>query len=161
MIPIQHPIANVRNEMNAVYIDTNYSGPLVFSGKGAGSLPTASAVVSDLVFYGTRFGQKDFSEKNLYEPASLVTLDESEERFYLRFNTVDRPGVISAITGVLGSHQISISSVRQYEPSTEPVKLIIITHKAQESKVRLSLEEIDKCEFIKEKSVMMRLENLP
>lgn len=161
MIPIQHPIANVRNEMNAVYLNTNYSGPLVFSGKGAGSLPTASAVVSDLVFYGSRIGRKDFSEKNVYEKGQLVSLEESEERFYLRFNTLERPGVISAITGVLGAKKISISSVRQYEPSTEPVKLIIITHRAQESSVREALEEIDKLEFIKEESVMMRLENLP
>ncbi|MCB1177196.1 MAG: ACT domain-containing protein, partial [Leptospiraceae bacterium] len=143
------------------YVDTNYSGPLMFSGKGAGSLPTASAVVSDLVYYGSRLGKKEFSEKNLYSKADIVSLEESEERFYMRFNAVDKPGVISTITAVLGANNISISSVRQYE-TVEPVKLVIITHEAKESAVRSSVEKIDQMnDIIKEKTVLMRLENLP
>lgn len=163
MVPLSHPISGVANEMNAVYVYTKYAGPLMFSGKGAGSLPTASAVVSDLVYYGSRIGlTKEFSENNIFPKAKLVPSSEAEERFYLRFNTIDRPGVIASISQILGKNGISIASVRQNETKKMPVEVIFLTHKAKEIDVRNAIEEIDKTgDYIQESSVMMRLEELP
>ena len=162
MIPLTHPIASVRNEMNAIFFETSFSGPSMLLGKGAGSLPTASAILSDLVFYGSRRGQENlFREKNHFSQGSLVPSGENQARYYLRFKTVDRPGVLGEITSIIGRNSISISSMRQNESREEPVELIIITHEAFEKDVRNSLQEIDKkFDIIRGKSIMIRLEDL-
>ncbi|HNE09899.1 MAG TPA: homoserine dehydrogenase, partial [Leptospiraceae bacterium] len=73
MIPLTHPIASVRNEMNAIFFETSFSGPSMLLGKGAGSLPTASAIISDLVFYGSRLNELgEIKEKNLFEEGKLT-----------------------------------------------------------------------------------------
>lgn len=162
MIPLDHPIASVRNEMNAIYFSTNFSGPSMLLGKGAGSLPTASAILSDLVYYGTR-RSKDFTlrEKNIFPDGNPMPSGENRARYYLRFKTVDRPGVLGEITSIIGRNLVSISSMRQNETNHAPVELIIITHEAMERDVRHSLLEIDKrSDIIKAKSIMIRLEDL-
>lgn len=162
MVPLTHPIASVRNEMNAIYFDTEFSGPSMLLGKGAGSLPTASAVISDLVYYGSRIGNRgEISEKNIFEKAKLVPPGENRARYYLRFKTVDKPGVLGEITSIIGRNEVSISAMRQNESESEPVDLIITTHYAQEKDVRHSLEEADRLDhIIKSKSMMIRLEDL-
>ncbi|MBE7413071.1 MAG: homoserine dehydrogenase [Leptospiraceae bacterium] len=160
MIPLSHPIANVMNEMNAVYFHSEFSGPTILMGKGAGSLPTASAVVSDLVFYSSRIGKdKNSLEKNLFSPAEMMNPEESVLKFYLRFNTVDKPGVLGHITDVLGNNNISISTVRQNESNKEPIEVIVITHKSKERDILKSLKEIDEMtDIIKEKTILVRLQ---
>lgn len=161
MVPLKHPIAGVMNEMNAVYVYTNYSGPLMFFGKGAGSLPTASAVVSDLVYYGSRIYNQNKVFNNLFKKGKIIPTSETEEKFYLRFNTFDKPGVIAYIANVLGENQISISSVRQEETKKEPAEVILLTHKAKEKNLRKAIEEIDKNkDYILEPTIMMRIEEL-
>lgn len=162
MIPLAHPIASVRNEMNAIFFETSFSGPSMLLGKGAGSLPTASAILSDLVFYGSRRGQSEiFREQNLFPEGKLLPPGENRARYYLRFKTVDRPGVLGEITSIIGRNLVSISSMRQNESNSEPVELIIITHEAMEKDVRNSLLEIDKrADIIKGKSIMIRLEDI-
>jgi homoserine dehydrogenase len=86
---------------------------------------------------------------------------ENRARYYLRFKTVDRPGVLGEITSIIGRNLVSISSMRQNESNSEPVELIIITHEAMEKDVRNSLSEIDKrADIIKGKSIMIRLEDI-
>jgi homoserine dehydrogenase len=162
MIPLDHPIASVRNEMNAIYFETSFSGPCMLLGKGAGSLPTASAIISDLVYYGSRRTQSTlFREQNIFTEGSLLPAGENRARYYLRFKTVDKPGVLGEITSIIGRNLVSISSMRQNESNGEPVELIIITHEAMEKDVRHSLLEIDKrTDIIKGKSIMIRLEDL-
>ncbi len=161
MVPIHHPIAGVMNEMNAVYVYSNYSGPMMFFGKGAGSLPTASAVISDLVYYGSRIGSETGFENNLFHRVKIIPTSEIEEKFYLRFNTYDRPGVIAYIANILGKNKISISSVRQEETKKEPAEVIFLTHKTKEKSVRKAIEEIDKNrEYILQPTIMMRIEEL-
>jgi homoserine dehydrogenase len=161
MVPLAHPIASVMNEMNAVFFETNYSGPVMLVGKGAGSLPTAAAVISDIVYYSARVGNNARAkENNFSDMADLVPIGENIERFYIRFNTIDEPGVLGEITNILGRNHISISSVRQLESKQEPVQVVIITHPAQEAKLRRAIDEIDTLEMIKERSVIIRLEKL-
>lgn len=134
MIPIKHPFANIMNEMNAVYYQTAYAGTGMFVGKGAGSLPTASSVVSDILYYGARRNKSIFQEKNTFPQAMISEANVSLVRYYLRFTTVDLPGVLSEISKVLGDHGVSISSVRQNETEKEPVEVVVITHPATDRK---------------------------
>lgn len=143
MIPIKHPFANIMNEMNAVYYQTAYAGTGMFVGKGAGSLPTASSVVSDILYYGARRNKGIFQEKNIFPQAMISEANVSLVRYYLRFTTVDLPGVLSEISKVLGDHGVSISSVRQNETEKEPVEVVVITHPATEESIKNSLKIID------------------
>ncbi|WP_016760439.1 homoserine dehydrogenase [Leptospira weilii] len=159
MIPVKHPFANIMNEMNAVYYQTVYAGPGMFVGKGAGSLPTASSVVSDVLYYGARRNKGLSREKNLFPQAMISEANGSLVRYYLRFTTVDLPGVLSEISKVLGDHGISISSVRQNEAEKEPVEVVVITHPATEEKIKKSLKIIDGLSLIRHTSVAIRLED--
>ena len=161
MIPLEHPLASVKYEMNTIYFETSYSGPSMLMGKGAGSLPTASAVVADILYYAERKINKNSAlENNLFEKGKIASSKETEARFYIRLKTVDRPGVLGVITNILGKNSVSISSIRQNESLTEPVELIILTHKSKAGNVINSIEEIDKQQdIIKEKSIYLRLEN--
>ncbi|UPO15319.1 homoserine dehydrogenase [Leptospira borgpetersenii] len=159
MIPVKHPFANIMNEMNAVYYQTVYAGPGMFVGKGAGSLPTASSVVSDVLYYGARRNKGLSREKNLFPQATISEANGFLGRYYLRFTTVDLPGVLSEISKVLGDHGISISSVRQNEAEKEPVEVVVITHPATEENIKKSLKIIDELPLIRHTSVAIRLED--
>ena len=159
MVPISHPLAGVRNEMNAIFLDTSYSGPLIFSGKGAGSLPTASAVFSDILFYGSRIGDKDYLEKNTFSEGNTTPHGQETGRYYIRFNTIDKPGVLAEIAHHLGKNNVSISTVRQDESTGETAEVIILTHKCREIDLRNSIKDIDLLSIIKSNSVVVRIED--
>jgi homoserine dehydrogenase len=161
MIPLEHPLASVKFEMNTIYFETSYSGPSMLMGKGAGSLPTASAVLSDIVYYAERKINKNSAlENNLYEKGNIVSGKDTEARFYIRLKTIDKTGVLGQVTSILGKNSVSISSFRQNESKTEIVELIILTHKSKVGGVISAIEEIDaKKDIIKEKSIFLRLEN--
>jgi homoserine dehydrogenase len=161
MLPLEHSLSSVKNEMNAIFLQTNYSGSLLFSGKGAGSLPTASAILADIVFYSSRMGNMDsYSENNQFSVAGITPQGQETGRFYIRFNTIDKPGVLAEISHHLGKNNISISTVRQDESPREPVEVIILTHKCNESNLRSAIQEIDQLSIIQSKSVLVRLEEL-
>lgn len=155
MIPEDHPLASVRNEFNSIMFDGDMTGAIILNGRGAGSLPTASAIVSDII---------QLSGKNEYhglptEKAVLMSPEERVSRYYLRLQTEDSPGILSQISGVLGIHNISIASVMQKEVTEGYVPLIIVTHEAVESNMFRCIEEIENFEFIKEKAILIRVED--
>ena len=155
MIPEEHPLASVRNEFNSIMFEGDMTGAIILNGRGAGSLPTASAIVSDIV---------QLSEKNEYHgvltgKAELMSPEQRVSRYYLRLQTEDSPGILSQISGVLGVHNISIASVMQKEVTAGYVPLIIVTHEAVESNMLKCIEEIEKFSFIKEKVILIRVED--
>lgn len=158
MVPFSHPISGIRNEMNAVYLETNYSGPLLFSGKGAGSLPTASAVVSDIIFYGSRISAESGYERNLYPKAEAIPETERTEKFYIRFEAKDQPGVLGEITSVLGRNNISIATLHQKEIQSKSAEIIMITHPGLEKNLRKSMDEILKAGCLAHTPVVLRLQ---
>ncbi len=156
MIPKDHPMASVRNEFNSIMFDTDMADAVVLNGRGAGSRPTSSAVISDIVELADK---KEFLGKFTGQ-AELMLPSERVSRYYIRLQTEDSPGILSQISGVLGNHNISIASVIQKEVSDAYVPLIIVTHEAIESEIFKCINEIENFEFVKESITIIRVEDL-
>jgi homoserine dehydrogenase len=166
MVPEDDLIATVRGVFNAIYLVGDAVGETLFYGKGAGEMPTASAVVSDLIEVGRNIltgssgGVPVASfQKKERRPIRLRPMDEIRTLYYLRFIAEDRPGVLSNIAGVLGKHNISISQVLQKgRKQGGHVPVVMMTHQALERDVRSALAEIDKMSYVSEKTLLIRVE---
>jgi homoserine dehydrogenase len=164
MVPNSHLLASVRNELNAVFVRGSYVGDTMFYGPGAGQLPTASAIVSDLVdlsrdlrlMDGEHFCNRSI---NTEAEAQTVPIEEISNRFYIRMYTQDRPGILSEVSGVLGREKISISSVVQLETQEqdEYVPVVILTHSAPEASMARALQRIREFPFIRGEVACIRL----
>ncbi|MFC1897031.1 homoserine dehydrogenase [Chloroflexota bacterium] len=161
-IPEDSLLAKVTGVYNAVLVEGDLVGQVLFYGQGAGPLATSSAVVSDIVAeardiilnVGNRFQVK------LGAGALIKPMPEIETRYYLRMNVADRSGVLAQITKVLGDHQISISSVIQKEADSaaQTAEAVIMTHPAQEKAMQQALEELKHLEVVKEIGNFVRVE---
>ena len=160
MIPEGHHLASVRNEYNSVMFDCDMTDPVILTGRGAGSNPTASAVLSDIVQIAVRDAAYE-SPLVTDGPAAHIEAGMRISRYYLRLQTDDRPGILSQIAGVLGANGISISSVIQKEIHPEHVPLIFMTHQAREEGMMKALDEIRKFEFIRGEVMLIRVEDSP
>jgi homoserine dehydrogenase len=162
------PMADVRNAYNAVRVVGDAVEDVFFYGLGAGQNPTASAVVADVI--DTIIGRAALTFKTLdlwsdrrEAPISARDPNKIPGRYYLRFNVEDRSGVLSELAGVLGRHKISISSLMQHEADEDEggtaniVPLVIITHSAPEGAICQAVEEIDKLDCVRPKSVRLRI----
>jgi len=168
LIPKTHPFASVDNEYNAVLLDGDACGEIIFYGKGAGGFPAASAVVSDIMFLARQIsaGTAGKIPYVSYEPAkklSFLSVEQTEGCYYLRFNMADRPGVLSKISGILGKCKVSIASVYQKEPLFKyrrGVPVLMLTHSTNESALKEAIDEIDKLKITKSRTVLFRIEEL-
>jgi homoserine dehydrogenase len=168
MIPEGHLLSTVEGVFNAIYIKGDAIGPTLFYGQGAGQMPTGSAVVSDLVELGRNLlvqasGRRvpllSFQESAI-EKIPLKKMEEVVMRFYMRFSALDRPGVLSKISGILGKNDISISSVIQKGRQVNgAVPIVMMTHEAKEKNVHRALKEIDRLGVILGKTMFIRVEN--
>ncbi len=168
MIPASHSMANINGVLNAVRVCDNYMEENILVGHGAGSLPTGSAVVGDVVEIARNIisGAKDRLPAQSYQgkhvgEIPLKNIEAVESEYFLRFSVLDQPGVLSKISGILGDHSIGIESViqRGRDPQGKGVPLIIMTHRAVEKNVRAALSEIDRLEVVCQKSNFIRVEN--
>jgi homoserine dehydrogenase len=161
------PLAEVRGPYNAIRVVGDAVGDTLFYGRGAGMMPTASAVVGDLI--DVVIGRSALTARALdlwpvpAAPARLTPPTLVRSRFYLRFTIADRPGVIGKLATVLGGHGISIASVIQHDPGDDapeqsPVPLVIMTHLAVESDVKAALAEIDRLDIVTAPSIRLGVE---
>ncbi len=165
LISKDHPLASINGIFNAIFLDTDPLGDILLSGQGAGQMSAASGVVSDLINFASRQGSKATSfPANLHaESATTVikSIDQIESKFYIRIMAIDKPGVLSQITGILGQHNIGINSVTQkVHNRMAAVPVVMLTDYALENMVRIALDEIHKTTVIKSKPVVIRMENL-
>ncbi len=166
LIPQHYILASVGGVFNAVYIVGDAVGPLLCYGQGAGQMPTASAVVSDIVEIAQDILSQRPSHSNSLplrraEEVGIQVLDISEARcrYYLRVSALDQPGVLSQISGILGVHHISISSVIQKERHEESsVPVVMMTHEAKEGDMRGALQAIDQLEVVTGNTICIRVE---
>jgi homoserine dehydrogenase len=160
------PLAEVRGAYNAIQVVGDAVGDTLFYGRGAGQMPTASAVVADIIDTALGRAQLTFKTLRLWAQ-SEKTLPAApplsvQGRYYLRFQADDRPGVLGQIASVLGAHGISIASVIQHDPQDEregvSVPLVIMTHHAVEANVNKAVQEIDRLGSVNRSSVSLRVE---
>jgi len=168
LIPEEHLLSTVEGVFNAIYIKGDAIGPTLFYGQGAGQMPTGSAVVSDLVELGRNLliqakGRRvpllSFQESAI-QRISLKKMEDVVMPFYMRFSALDRPGVHSKISGILGKNDISIASVIQKGRQIRgAVPVVMMTHEAKEKNVHRALKEIDQLGVILGKTMFLRVEN--
>ncbi|AHE95382.1 homoserine dehydrogenase [Thermocrinis ruber] len=165
-IPSDNPLAKVSDVYNAVLVEGDFVGKTMFYGRGAGSKPTASAVVSDIVDIAKSIGSCK-SQSWLWESKEGFRINKNfYSRYYLRFDVPDRPGVLAKIANVLAEYQISIASVLQKEKvckmagrEGQPiVPLVILTHKAYEMDMQRAIREIQQLPVVEGKPVIIRVE---
>jgi len=168
LIPEGHLLSTVEGVFNAIYIKGDAIGPTLFYGQGAGQMPTGSAVVSDLVelgrnllvqAQGRRVPLLSYQESAI-EKIPLKKMGDVVMRFYMRFSALDRPGVLSRISGILGKNEISISAVIQKGRKINgAVPIVMMTHEAKEENLHRALREIDRLNVILGKTIFIRVEN--
>jgi len=163
LLPENHLLSSVDGVFNAIYVSSDLAGDLLFYGPGAGQLSAASAVVSDLVdltqdikaglFRPTLNTVADKTVKKLRK------VDDFRSRYYIRFMVLDKPGVLAKISGVLAKFGISIGSVSQKERNkTQFIPVVMLIHEAREKDMRNALGVINRMDVIKEKPVVIRME---
>ncbi len=157
LISLDHPLAGTSLAYNAVYLDTQPAGELLFYGEGAGGIPASSSVISDIV----NIASSKQSLARREEKVVIRNIEDIRSRYYIRFMAQDRPGVLAEISKILSLKHISIASVTQKERDQEKfVPIIMITHEACERNIRKALSEIDKLKVIKSPSQIIRIEDL-
>ncbi len=163
MLPKDYLIAKVDGPFNAIYVEGDATGSTMYYGRGAGSVPTGSAVVSDIADIARNIQKNAIGRvptiPNISGDVRLRKMDDIVSRYYFRFSALDKPGVLSKISGILGSHNISITSVIQKGRMVgEAVPLVVLTHEAKEKDMRQAIEEIDKLPVVMGKTVVIRVE---
>lgn len=167
LLPADHLLSTVSGPFNAIFVKGDAVGSTLFYGPGAGMMPTASAVVSDLVDLSRnlrlginrRVPLLSYQRPYLKE-GDIKSIENITCPYYLRFTVVDRPGVLSRISGILGDLDISIASVIQKGRRAEKaVPIYIVTHEAREKNMQKALQVIDRLPIIVDKTVYMRIED--
>jgi homoserine dehydrogenase len=151
-----HPLASVRLSFNAVFVEGEAVGQLMFYGPGAGGGPTASAVLGDLIDAATNRLQGSSASLGVLAPVELVPIDELRCGYYLSIQVSDEPGVLAAVAGAFGTNGVSIRSMVQ-EGQGDAAGLVFITHVARESDVRATIAELDQLDAVRRIGSVIRL----
>ncbi len=160
-IPYDHPLASVHNVNNAIYIKGDAVGEVMLYGHGAGQMPTASAVLGDVIEISrnilhnaiNRIGCTCFDEK------TVIDISQLKSEYYIRMTVLDRPGVLAGIAGVFGNNRVSIATVLQQVSRGSLAELILITHTVKESDLRDSLLILKDMSIVSEINNVIRVEN--
>lgn len=168
MIPEDHLLSQVRGAYNALYITGDSVGKVMLYGMGAGQMPTGSAVVADILDIARdllsgsvgRIAAMGIPFKTI-ERAEIKSMSKLSGNYYCRFDAKDRPGVLSAISGILADHNISIESVVQKKQDVDSfVPIVMLTHLAAEADITRALEQISSLDIISGKPMIIRIEEL-
>ncbi|PKL51499.1 MAG: homoserine dehydrogenase [Nitrospira bacterium HGW-Nitrospira-1] len=163
MVPEEFLLSKVDGVFNAVYVEGDAVGPTLYYGRGAGDMPTGSAVVSDIVEISYNIVNKTIGGKPLFQPSekekNLLKMDDVISMYFFRFSAIDKPGVLSRISGILGKYNISIASVIQKDRREgKAVSLVVLTHRAREKDVLSAVKEINRLPIVAAKTVFIRVE---
>jgi homoserine dehydrogenase len=166
MVPNDYLISKIDGVFNAVYVEGDAVGSTLYYGRGAGDMPTGSAVVADIVDIGKNVVSGGSARLSGICPVGLQCdvkkirkMEEIESMYYFRFAALDQPGVLSKISGILGNYNISIASVIQKGRSeVGSVPLVVLTHMASERDVMKAVAEIDDMPYVSDKTLFIRVE---
>ena len=154
-----HPLAAVNDSFNAVYLQGDSVGDIMLYGRGAGALPTGSAIVSDVIYAATHGEAKYSGFKNTeHAEAGIRFVTDFKSRYYVRFTAKDRAGVLAKVAGILAKYNISIAELVQKDGSSESVPIILVTHETTELSVRAAVEKIAALDTVEQVDSVIRVE---
>ena len=158
MIPRSHPLASVHEAYNAVFVESEAAGQLMFYGPGAGGAPTASAVLGDLVTVArNRLGSTRGAGESAYADRAVLPMGETLTRYHVAMDVDDRAGVLAAVANAFAENGVSIQTVRQ-EGRDEDAQLVVVSHQATDAQLVATVELLRRMEFVREVSSVMRVE---
>jgi homoserine dehydrogenase len=158
MIPRTHPLAGVGDAFNAVYVEAEAAGQLMFYGRGAGGAPTASAVLGDVVAVArNRLTGGRGAGESAYADLRVRPVGESPTRYHISLDVLDRPGVLAAVAQAFAAHEVSISTVRQAGRGDDAT-LVLVTHTAPDAALAATVEDLRSLPAVREVTSVMRVE---
>ncbi|AGL20601.1 homoserine dehydrogenase [Actinoplanes sp. N902-109] len=158
MIPRSHPLAGVGDAFNAVFVEAEAAGPLMFYGRGAGGTPTASAVLGDVVAAArNRLSGTRAPGENAYAQLAIRPIGEAVTRYHISLDVADRQGVLAAVAGVFADNEVSIATVRQ-SGRDEDATLVIVTHGAPDANLHATVEALRELPIVRSIASVLRVE---
>ncbi|MFZ1363176.1 MAG: homoserine dehydrogenase [Candidatus Nanopelagicales bacterium] len=164
MVPKTHPLASVRDAFNAVFVEAESAGEMMFYGQGAGGAPTASAVLGDVIAAGRNRVSGSHAKGNpAYSALTPRPIEDAQTRYAMRIDVEDKPGVLSQIANAFGDHGVSIQTVRQDAPATSDddqaqATLVIRTHDANEGSLAKTVDAIEAIDSVRGVQSVIRVE---
>ena len=156
MVPVHHPLASVRDSYNAVFVEGDSVGSLMFYGRGAGGYPTASSVLGDVIDAAVNLKMGTHGTIGTLGKAQIRPIDETSAEYLVSMEVTDRPGVLHAVTGVFARNNVSIRAAEQ-EGIGDDARLVFITHVAKEASVRSTLRELKELDSVRKVGGLLRV----
>ncbi|HET8561915.1 MAG TPA: homoserine dehydrogenase [Marmoricola sp.] len=158
MIPRSHPLASVREAYNAVFVESDAAGQLMFYGPGAGGAPTASAVLGDLVTVGrNRLAGVRGPRESSYADLRILSMGDTETRYHVQLDVDDKAGVLASVALAFAEHDVSIQTVRQ-EGRGDDAQLVVVSHRAKDADLSATVETLRAMPNVRDVSSVMRVE---
>jgi homoserine dehydrogenase len=160
LISRSHPLASVRDSFNAVFVEAESAGQMMFYGKGAGGAPTASAILGDLVAVARHKVNGGIGPKESdYADLKIAQIGQTKTRYLIRLNVADKPGVLESVAHVFASHQVSIQTVRQ-TGAGDKAELIVMTHSSNESSLSATVKDLKNLPVVTDVASVLRVEGV-
>ena len=160
LISRNHPLASVRDSFNAVFVEAESAGQMMFYGKGAGGEPTASAILGDLVAVARHKVTGGLGPKESdYADLKIAQIGQTKTRYLIRLNVADKPGVLESVAHVFASHQVSIQTVRQ-TGAGDKAELIVMTHSSSESSLSATVKDLKNLPVVTDVASVLRVEGV-
>ncbi|MET0147347.1 MAG: homoserine dehydrogenase [Ilumatobacteraceae bacterium] len=156
LVPLHHPLASVRESFNAVFVEGDAVGQLMFYGRGAGGLPTASAVLGDVIDAAVNLTKGTHGALGTFAKARIRAIDETSAQYLLGLEVADEPGVLHAVTGVLAENGVSIRAAEQ-EGFGADARLVFITHEARESAIQATVHGLRELAVVRHVGGLLRV----
>ncbi|GGF41056.1 homoserine dehydrogenase [Marmoricola endophyticus] len=158
MIPLSHPLASVREAYNAVFVESEAAGRLMFYGPGAGGPPTASAVLGDLVSAArNRVSQVRGAAETTYADLPVLPMGRTQTRYHIQLDVDDKAGVLASVAQAFAEHDVSLQTVRQ-EGRGDDAQLVVVSHRASDADLSATVETLSAMAWVREVSSVMRVE---
>ncbi|GAB3663602.1 homoserine dehydrogenase [Nocardioides korecus] len=158
MIPTSHPLASVRGAYNAVFVESEAAGQLMFYGPGAGGAPTASAVMGDLVTVArNRLSEVRGAGESAYADLPVLPMGSTQTRYHVQIDVDDKAGVLAAVALAFAEHGVSIQTVRQ-EGRGDDAQLVVVSHRASDADLAATVENLRRMPHVRDVSSVMRVE---
>lgn len=164
MVPREHPLGGVRGAFNAVFVEAEAAGSLMFYGAGAGGKPTASAVLGDIVAVArNRVAGGHSPKESAYANIPVHSVDAAVTRYHVRLDVADRPGVLAQVATVFAEHGVSIETVRQElvegdQPGNSAASLVVVTHSATDSALSATVKALSGLDIVRRVTSVLRVE---